>query len=91
VRKLVEEAEAYARDLGFPPHPDYQRARQIFGDLDVTACPTQYVFGKDGKPCFMSGPYDTPAKCRRILDTLTRRCGPEGFHFMLAGEGPLEV
>jgi hypothetical protein len=90
-RKLVEGAEAYARDLGFPPHPDYQRARQIFGDLDATACPTHYVFGKDGKPFFMSGPYDTPAKCRRIIDTLTRRCGPEGFHFVVAGGWPLEM
>jgi hypothetical protein len=90
-RKLVEGAEAYARDLGFNPHPDYQRARQIFGDLDTTTCPTHYVFGKDGKPFFMSGPYDTPAKCRRIIDTLTRRCGPEGFHFTVAGGAPLEL
>ena len=87
-RKLVEEAEAYARDLGFPPHPDYQRARQIFGDIDTTACPEHFVFGKDGQPFFMSGPSDTPARCRRILDTLTERCGPEGFHFMVAGGGP---
>ena len=90
-RKLVEEAEAYARDLGFSPHADYPRARQIFGDLDATACPTHYVFGRDGKPFFMSGPYDTPAKCRRIIDTLTRRCGPEGFHFVMAGGAPLEA
>ena len=89
-RKLVEGAEAYARDLGFSPHADYQRARQIFGDLDATACPTHYVFGRDGKPFFMSGPYDTPAKCRRIIVTLTRRCGPEGFHYTVAIGGPLE-
>ena len=90
-RKLVEGAEAYARDLGFTPHADYQRARQIFGDLDATVCPTHYVFGKDGKPFFMSGPYDTPARCRRIIDTLTRHCGPEGFHFVVAGGEPLEA
>ena len=90
-RKLVEGAEAYARELGFTPHADYQRSRQIFGDLDATACPTHYVFGKDGKPFFMSGPYDTPAKCRRIIDTLTRRCGSEGFHFMVAGGEPREA
>src|SRR5215467_8568659 len=90
-RKLVEGAEAYARDLGFPPHADYPRARQIFGDLDATACATHYVFGRDGKPFCMSGPYDTPAKCRRIIDTLTRRCGPEGFHFVMAGGAPLEA
>ena len=87
-RKLVEGAEAYARDLGFTPHPDYQHARQIFGDLDATACPTRYVFGKDGKPFFMSGLYDTPAHCHKILDTLTRRCGPEGFHYTVAVGGP---
>ena len=90
-RKLVEGAEAYARDLGFNPHADYQRAKQIFGDLDATACPTHYVFGRDGKPFFMSGPYDPPARCRRIIDTLTRRCGPEGFHFTVAGGAPLEL
>ena len=90
-RKLVEGAEAYARDLGFPPHADYPRARQIFGDLDATVCLTHYVFGKDGKPFFMSGPYDTPTRCRRIIDTLTRRCGPEGFHFVVAGGEPLEA
>jgi len=89
-RKLVEGAEAYARALGFNPHADYQRARQIFGDLDATACPTHYVFGKDGQPFFMSGPYDTPARCRSIIDTLTRRCGPEGFHYTVAIGGPLE-
>ena len=89
-RKLVEGAEAYAHDLGFQPHPDYQVARRIFGDLDATACPTHYTFGKDGKPCFMSGPYDTPARCRKIIDTLTQRCGPEGFHYTVAIGGPLE-
>jgi hypothetical protein len=89
-RKLVEGAETYARDLGFPPHPGYQRARQIFGDLDATACPTRYVFGRDGKPFFMSGPYDTPARSRSIIDTLTQRCGPEGFHYTVAVGAPLE-
>ena len=88
-RKLVEEAEAYGRDLGFPPHPDYQRARRIFGDLEATACPEHFVFGKNGKPFLMSGPSDTPAQCRRILTTLSRRCGPDGFHCVVAGGGPV--
>jgi hypothetical protein len=89
-RQLVEGSEAYARELGFNPHADYQRTRQIFGDLDATACPILYVFGKDGKPFFMSGPYDTPARCRRSIDTLTRHCGLEGCHFTVAGEALLE-
>ena len=75
--------------LGFPPHPDYQRARRIYGDIEATACLEHFVFGKNGKPFFMSGPSDTPARCRKIFDTLTKRCGPDGFHFVVAGGGPV--
>jgi len=87
-RKLVEEAEAYATDLGFRPHPDYLVGRMIFGDVDPNACPMSFTFGKDGKPFYASGPYDTLDKSRRIIDTLTRRCGPDGFLYMVALQGP---
>ena len=83
-RKLVEEAVAYARDLGFSPHKDYAKAKQIFGDIDITACPRSFIFGKDGKPYFISGPNDTPAMNNKVIDTLTRRLGPDGFHFITA-------
>ncbi len=80
-RKLVESSEAYAKQIGFDPHPDYRLARKIFGDIDAAICPTDFTFGKDGMPFFMSGPNDTPAKCKKIMDTLSRRFGPDGFHF----------
>jgi hypothetical protein len=82
-RKLVEGAEAYARDLGFSPHPDYFPSAVIFGDIDKRACVTEYVFGKDGKPFYVSSPYDSPAKSKRIVETLTRRCGVGNFGYML--------
>jgi hypothetical protein len=88
LRKLVEEAEAYASDLGFSPHPDYQVSRLIFGDVDPGTCPTRFVFGKDGKPFYMSGPYDSLAKSRKIMDTLAKRCGPGNFHGMIALREP---
>jgi len=88
-RKLVEEAVAYARDLGFSPHPDYQKARLIFGDIDVSECTEKFEFGKDGKPLFIAGPYDSPQRCRFIMNLLTRRCGPGKFDCImpLAGTG----
>jgi hypothetical protein len=43
-RKLVEDTEAYARDLGFSPHPDYQLAKRLFADIDATACHTRFPF-----------------------------------------------
>lgn len=86
-RKLVEAAEAYARDLGFSPHPDYQLSRKIFADIDATACPATLTCGKDGQPFYAAGPYDTPQRVHNVLQTLTKRCGPDGFHYLLPLEG----
>ena len=89
-RKLVEGAVAYAQSLGLRAHEDYHASKLIFGDIDVTACTTEFEFGKDGKPLFVSGPYDTPARCRMILAALEEHCGPKGFHFVL-GQGGFDL
>ncbi len=83
-KKLIVDAIAYARDLGFGPHPDYKLASKVLQDIDETACTTEFTFGKDGKPFFVSGPNDTEARSKQIIDTLRRRCGPDGYHFMMA-------
>ncbi|HEV3259056.1 MAG TPA: hypothetical protein VG013_19445 [Gemmataceae bacterium] len=83
VRKLVEEAVEYARGLGLHPHPDYQKAKRIFGDIDAGASTEQIEFGKGGKPLFIAGPNDTPERCRQILKTLEETCGPGGFHYQI--------
>jgi tetratricopeptide (TPR) repeat protein len=44
----------------------------------------RYTYGKDGKPLYLSRPEDSPAQSRHILNTLTRRLGPKGFHFLTA-------
>jgi hypothetical protein len=90
-RKLVEEAEAYARDLGLSPHPDYHTARKIFGDVDPSACRMRFEFGKDGKPLYASGPYDSLEKSRRIIEILTERCGPDGFHYLVGSPEVAEL
>ncbi len=45
-RKLVEGAEAYAGKLGFSPHPDYRKAKQIFGNINAAACATSSSLGR---------------------------------------------
>ncbi len=85
--KLVKESVAYAKDLGFNPHRDYKKARNIFGDIDPNTCTETFEFGKDGKPLYISGPLESAAKVRRIVDQLTKRLGPDGFDF-LVGMGP---
>jgi hypothetical protein len=82
-RKLVEDAVEYARQLGFEPHPDYHRVKPIFGDIDPRESTEEFEFGSNGKPLFISGPNDTPERCRQILSTLQHRCGPDGFHYSM--------
>ena len=82
-RKLVEGAVEYAESIGLPPSSEYRIAKLIFSDVDPSTCREKFTYGKDGKPLFISGPYDTPARCRVIVDTLTQQLGPGGFHFMM--------
>ena len=86
VRKLVEDAIAFARRAGLAPHPDYAKVHPILGDIDPAGGTLAIEFGKDGKPFFIAGPYDTPARCRAILNTLERHCGPGGYNFVIPME-----
>ena len=82
-RHLVEGAVHYASDLGFSPHRDYRQAKRVFGDIDASQCQQEFIYGKDGKPLFMSGPGDGAMRCQQILDTLEARCGPDGYHYVM--------
>jgi hypothetical protein len=81
--KLIEDAVAYAEGLGFHAHRDYLTIKDIFGSIDPAACPKEFEFGKDGKPFYISGPNETKADSERIIATLTRKVGPDGFHYMV--------
>ena len=83
-RKLIESAEAYALDLGFKAHRDYQKAKKIFGDIDPQACPDEFEFGRDGKPLYFVGPHDSPKMQERIYRTLTEKLGPGNFDYVLS-------
>ncbi len=82
-RKLVEGAVAWAAQLGFAPAPDYRRAARVFGGLSAAEHQEEFVFGDQGKPLFAAGPNDGPERCRKILAALHRRCGPDGYHYIL--------
>jgi len=83
VRKLVEGAVEYARRIGLAPHPEYQRLRPLFGELDPDECDKEFTYGKNGKPLYISGPYESSERRQRIISTLRRTCGPHGFDFVV--------
>ena len=77
-RELVWGAVAYARDLGFEPHPDFEQVAGQLGGWE----PTGVVrFGRGGRPYFVQGVRDNPM---RILATLERSVGEGNFHYLVA-------
>jgi hypothetical protein len=86
VAKVVEEAINYAASLGFKPHRDSKDALKLLADANPQNCTvTVPLGGENGKPFYVNGPYDDPA---RIIRTLERSVGPGNFDVvMILGEG----
>ena len=84
--KLIEGAVTYAKGLGFNPHKEYSLAKKIFDTIDPSGCTSEFEFGKDGKPFYVSGPNATQADSDRIISILNERFGPDGFHYMVGLE-----
>lgn len=83
-RHLVERSIEYAKSYGLSPHPNYARARHIFGTIDPSASDREFEFGKDGKPLFVPGPHDSPARCASIVGILEQHLGKTGFNYIIA-------
>jgi hypothetical protein len=83
-RKLIRDAAAYAAAFSLAAAKDTPVVEAIFGDIKITDYDTEFTFGKEnGKPFFMSGPNDTPARIKAVTRTLQEHCGSDGWDFMV--------
>jgi len=87
LKRLVEDALAYAHSLGLSPHPDFRKIRPILNGIDSADAEEIFEMGKDGKPFFFAGPGQSPQDCRRILTILENHCGPDGYDYMIPMDG----
>ena len=80
-RQIVYGAIGYARGLGFEPHADFGRAAGYLGAWDGEC---ELTFGRDGKPMYISGPYDDG---ERIIRKLRSGLGDGNYDFahMISG------
>ena len=85
--KIVLTGEAYARRLGLSQPADAAQAKLLLAGADPSACAIPVrTGGRDGKPHFVSGPYDD---AQRIMAHLTRTLGEGGFHYTVRLDGPV--
>ncbi len=96
-RKLVRDAVAYAAGLGLAPAKDTATIEMIFGNVDANAYTKEFIFGKDGKPFYVTGPLDTRARIRAVTRILQDRFGTGGWDHMIQlppdwiGDGALDA
>jgi hypothetical protein len=88
-RKLIRDAAAYAAGLGLSAAKDTRVIEAIFGDADAESCTETFMFGRDGKPFFVNGPNDSPARIRAISKALDKSKSSGGWDYML--EAPTEL
>jgi hypothetical protein len=85
--QLIYGAINYAQRWGFEPHADFKEAGQILeprGNLPETH---DIQYGQDGKPLFISGPYDDSS---RIISQLEAIAGEGNFDYLMPLEDPEE-
>lgn len=74
---IVWGAIDYADRLGLKPHSDFEKAKEHLGQsnnrIDLT-------FGREGKPCYIEGPYDDTNK---IITTLQNAVGEGNFDYLM--------
>jgi hypothetical protein len=68
----------YADNLGLKPDPDFERSKVHLGERPEKLM--EIEFGKDGKPFYVDGPHDRPAK---IIETLEKSVGKGNFHYLV--------
>jgi hypothetical protein len=77
--KLVHCAVDYAQSLGVPPHPDFHTTRHLMDGIDPSLCTDEFEFGRNGKPLYIAGPYDSPA----IASMLANRSRAAGGQYLV--------
>lgn len=81
-QSMVYSTLEYADKLGFQPHRDFAESRVHLGEWNGEI---RMKCGRQGKPCYVDGPYDDPMK---ILQTLRNSVGERNFDYLVEVRKP---
>lgn len=83
-KALIEQTVQFAASLGFSPCGDFMKAFALFGEVDASQCTEIFPMGDaEGKPVYMSGPYEDAAKQRAILSQLESAVGHGNYRYVM--------
>ena len=80
IHQIIYGAIEYAANLGFKPQKDFNLSKYVLEKQSEIEESTPVEFGKDGKPFYVSGPYDNVDS---IIEQLKEKLGEENFHFLI--------
>lgn len=84
--QMIYQAIDYADQFGFQPEADFALTQHILVPRGELEEPYTLTFGRDGKPFFIAGPHDNPA---RILRQLEKTAGPGNYDYLVLA-GPMD-
>jgi len=88
--EVIYGAMEYAGKFGLQPSPTFQetQADMLLDPPESHPRLDHVAFGKDGKPFYISGPYDNERKIKFVVDTLARTAGEENFEYLIGFGNP---
>ena len=76
---IVKGGIDYSHSLGLNPHPDCHKIMSIWNGIPVGELPIGWSFGRNGRPCYIVGPFDDIHKQTYIQNVLLETVGEDGF------------
>ena len=83
-RKLLRDLAAWSQSIDFAPHRDFATVERIYGDVSADESEADFQFGRDGKPLYIPGPFESATLIRRRIEQLQKHLGGDGFDFETA-------
>jgi hypothetical protein len=77
---MIYESIDYAAQFGFEPQSDWAQSQYVLETRGELEEPYELTFGKNGKPFFISGPYDD---VKKITSQLEKTAGPGNFDVLI--------
>lgn len=80
VHQMVYASIDYAAQFGFKPQSDWAQSQYLLQPRGELEEPYQLTFGKNGKPFYISGPYDN---VEQIIKQLDKTAGPDNYDVVI--------